>query len=58
MIVVPLYEVYFFALFLRVQKSISYLRAAENAVCAKAYEGGRRTLIVLAGYKFRQEVPK
>jgi len=26
--------------------------------CVKTYEGGRRTLNVLAGYKFRQEVPK
>ena len=55
-IVVPLYEVYFFcALFEREKHK---LPQGCVTACVKTYEGGRRTLNVLAGYKFRQEVPK
>ena len=56
-IVVPLYEVYFFALFFLSVKKHKLPQGCVTA-CVKTYEGGRRTLNVLAGYKFRQEVPK
>lgn len=58
MINVPLCEVYFFVLIFRHEKSISYLNVPSNGIAQSAYEGGRRTPIVLAEYKFRQEVPK
>ena len=51
-----LWGLFFCALFLSVKKH--KLPQGCVTACVKTYEGGRRTLNVLAGYKFRQEVPK
>ena len=55
-IFVPLYEVYFFALFFQWQKDH---KLPQNVMKVRRLQReARRTPMVLAGYEFRQEVPK